>query len=140
MMIGFKQVCRLGLVATLAAAAGCSSLGGGAQLPQDAVRERAQAWLDAVMAEKFAAAWEYTSPNYRQFSSAEDYVSVVQGSARWTSATVDSVTCTEDVCDVGIMVEYKIAKLNVQNRRSLPYKWVLIDKEWWLYVPPRRTK
>ena len=134
----FKGFVGLGLTAVVLVGGGCDKLGFGApRPPEEAVRERAQAWADALMAEDFEKAWKYTSPNYREFATAKDYIPVVQGSARWTSAKVDSVACTEDVCDVGIEIEYRINRLNMQNRRSLPYKWVLIDKQWWLSVPAK---
>jgi hypothetical protein len=116
-------------------AAACAEIGTkSSSSPEEAVRLRAQAWADALLAGDLQGAWAYTSPHYRQFSDSKDYSRFVLGSGRWSSAVVDSVVCAEDVCDVTIMVEYEIKLMKITNRRPLDYKWVLVDSEWWLHV------
>lgn len=122
-------------LAVVLLAAGCAEFGAKSHLPpEEAVRLRAQAWADALLAGDLQGAWAYTSPHYRQFSTSKDYSRFVLGSGRWSSAVVDSVRCTEDVCDVKIIVEYEIKLMKMANRRPLDYKWVLVDSEWWLHV------
>jgi hypothetical protein len=127
-----------GLALILGFVGGCASVGTQSQLPpEEIVRLRAQAWADDLRAADIEGAWAFTSPTYRQFSTADQYHFLVLGSARWTSAVVDSVKCAEDVCDVGIMVEYHIPRLKLSNRRVLEYKWVEAEGDWWLHVPSK---
>ena len=126
------------IVVWVALASGCASLGKQQDLPpEEAVRLRAQAWADALMARDVAGAYAFTSPNYRQFSSAKGYNVNVAGSGNWTSAVVDSVQCTEEVCDVRVMVEYTLRQYKMSSRRPLDYKWVRAEGDWWLYVPAK---
>lgn len=131
----------LGLAAIavcVALSSGCANVGKKPDLPpQEAVRLRAQAWADALMAGDLQGAYAFTSPNYRQFASAGRYNMHVAGSSNWTSAEVDSVQCDEEVCDVRVMVEYRMAQYNMTNRRPLPYKWLRVEGDWWLYVPAK---
>lgn len=133
----WNLVVKMGLVLTLAVAAGCASTGAGGMLPEEAVRLRAQAWADELLAHDFEGAWALTSPGYRQFSTAKDYKATVLGSARWTSAVVKTVSCAEDVCAVGVEVEYTIPRLHMSNKRLLDYKWLQDANDWWLYVPAK---
>lgn len=131
-----KFLARMSLALTVVwLAAGCAEFGAKSRLPpEQAVKLRAQAWADALLAGDLQGAWAYTSPHYRQFSTSKDYSRFVLGSGRWSSAVVDSVRCAEDVCDVTIIVEYEIKLMKMSNRRPLDYKWVLVDGEWWLHV------
>lgn len=133
-----KNIANICLVLVVSLAVGCAELGVKPSVsPEDAVKSRAQAWADALRAGQLQAAWEFTSPHYRQFSTSKDYSRFVLGSGRWTSAVVDSVECKEDVCNVVIVVEYEIKLMKMTNRRPLDYKWVLLDGEWWLHVPAK---
>ena len=119
-------------------ASGCEELGKRWNMPVDEeVRLRAQAWADHLIAGDIEGAWALTSPSYRQFSTWQQYNPRVQGSSNWTSATVDSVRCTEDVCDVSVMVEYELRTMKMSNRRPLDYKWVNVSGDWWLHVPAK---
>lgn len=129
---------RMALVVLITVACGCAELGMQSNMPPDqVVRQRAQAWADSLLAGDIEGAWKLTSPSYRQFSSWKQYYNFVQGSGRWNSATVDSVQCVEDVCDVSVMVEYEIKRMGVTNQRDLEFKWIKVDGDWWLHVPPK---
>jgi hypothetical protein len=129
---------KTALAVIVAFASGCAELGLRSNLPpEEVVRERAQTWADELLAGDIEGAWALTSPSYRQFSSWKQYFTFVQGSGRWTSATVDSVKCAEDVCDVSLMVEYEVKRMGMTNRRGLDSKWVKVDGDWWLHVPPK---
>lgn len=130
-----KILANTGMAVIVALAVGCAEFGAKSSVPpEEAVKLRAQAWADALLAGDLQGAWAYTSPHYREFSSSKDYSRFVLGSGRWTSATVNSVQCTEDVCDVVIVIEYEIKLMKMTNQRPLNYKWVLVDGEWWLHV------
>ncbi len=128
----------VGLAVIVSVATGCAGLGMKSNLPPDeVVRERAQAWADDLLAGKVEGAWALTSPSYRQFASAEQYKAQVAGSRRWTSAVVNSVKCAEDVCDVGLLVDYHVQRLGMSNQSMLEQKWVQVDGDWWLHVPAK---
>ncbi len=121
-----------------ALATGCAEFGLKPGLPADeVVRQRAQLWADNLRADNIEGAWALSSPSYRQFSTWKQYYTFVQGSGRWTSATVDTVHCSEDVCEVSVMVKYEVKHMNMTNERALDYKWVKVDGDWWLHVPAK---
>jgi hypothetical protein len=133
-----KLVASVGLAVMVTVATGCAGIGMHSDAPADeVVRERAQAWADDLRAGKLEDAWALTSPAYRQFTSAEQYKVQVAGSTRWTSAVVNSVKCAEDICDVALMVEYHIKRLDLNNQTMLEQKWVQVAGEWWLHVPAK---
>ncbi len=129
---------KTALAVIITFASGCAELGLKANLPpEEVVRERAQTWADELLAGDIEGAWALTSPSYRQFSTWKQYYRSMQGSSNWTSATVDSVECTEDVCDVLLMVEYELKTMKMTNRRALDYKWIKAGGDWWLHVPAK---
>ena len=131
-------VVNMGMAVMITLATGCAEMGLKPDGPADeVVRQRAQLWADNLRAGDIEGAWALTSPSYRQFSTWKQYYPFVQGSGHWTSATVDTVKCTEDVCDVSIMIEYELRNLKVANKRALDYKWIEVDGDWWLHVPAK---
>jgi len=118
----------------LALLCGCAGLGAGLP-PEEAVAKRAQAWADALLAGDLQGAYDFTSPNYRQFSSKGKYHARVEGASGWRSATVKKVECQELVCDATLILEYSARKMRVEVRRPRTYRWVLVEGEWWIYVP-----
>lgn len=116
----------------------CDSEIGRTPTPEEAVKERAQGWMDALLKGDLLGAYNFTSPNYRQFASAGTYHARVGGAGGWDTGTVDAVECEPQVCTVRYMVEYEIRRMGgVKNRRPLEYKWVELEGEWWLYVPAK---
>ena len=105
--------------------------------PEEAVRQRAQGWMDALLEKDVAGAYRYTSPNYRQFASAGRYNARVAGASNWDAGSLDAITCEQNVCTVIFIVEYEIKKMGIQSRRPMEYRWVEIEGEWWLYVPAK---
>ena len=103
----------------------------------EVVRQRAQLWADNLRAGDIEGAWALTSPTYRQFSTWKQYYPFVQGSGNWTGATVDTVQCNEDVCDVSVMIEYEFRAKKIANKHALDYKWIKVDGDWWLHVPAK---
>ena len=103
--------------------------------PEEAVRQRAQAWMDALLASDLEGAYAYTSPSYRQLANVGRYHARVQGSGRWITGEVSNVVCQEHVCQVRVTIEYEIKRMGIRNRKPMDYKWIEADGEWWLYVP-----
>jgi len=130
-----KQLGIVALALLVALTGGCALGGKKPDLPpEEAVKIRAQAWADAVLAKDIEAAYGFTTPNYREYSSAQRYSSTVAGSLRWTEAEVDSVQCDEEVCEVRVIIGYKIKRYGIENRRVVDYKWLKVAGQWWLYV------
>lgn len=105
--------------------------------PEEAVRLRAQGWMDALLAGDLEGAYGYTSPSYRQFATAGRYHARVEGAGSWDVGEVDTVECEDQVCQVRVIVEYEIKQMGVRNRRPLDYKWIEVEGDWWLYVPAK---
>ena len=103
--------------------------------PEEVVRERAQSWADALLAKDLEAAYQFTSPNYRQFSAVGKYHARVAGAGNWREAEVTGVDCSEQTCEVEMIVKYYIPQMKMVNETRLEYRWVQLDGEWWLYVP-----
>ncbi len=104
--------------------------------PEEQVRERAQAWADALLNDDLQGAYELTSPNYRSFASVGAYHARVVGTGRWKSAEVTEVACKAEMCEVTFVLEYFARQVNVDVRRPRTYKWVKTDGQWWQYVAP----
>ena len=102
--------------------------------PEEAVTQRAQGWLDALLDGNLEGAYAFTSPSYRQSATAGRYHARIEGAGRWTTGAVDRATCKDSVCEVRIIVEYEIPQMGVHNRRPLDYVWIEVDGQWWLYV------
>lgn len=131
-----NQKC-VGVIALVAGflMSGCAGLGQ-EKTAEEQVRERAQAWADALLDNDLEGAYAYTSPNYRDFATVGAYHARIVGAGRWRTAEVTNVECSEDVCDVRLTLEYYARQVNVEVRRPRSYKWVKTDGQWWLYVAP----
>ena len=128
---------RLLMVSSLAALlSGCAGLGTDNRPADVVVSERAEAWVQALLAGDYRAAYEYTTPGYRQFSSAGSYHARVAGTALWKTAEVDSVICEETLCNVRFIVEYPGYRNSGDVRRPRDYRWIQSEGRWWLYVAP----
>lgn len=104
---------------------------------EEQVRERAQAWADALLEGDLQGAYRYTSPSYRSYASVGAYHARVQGTARWDKAEVETVECpTEHLCEVTFLLEYPGLRGDGTVRRSRSYKWVESQGGWWIYVAP----
>lgn len=126
------------LVLFLGLVTGCTHLGnlGQGLPPEEAVGLRAQAWGDALIRRDVGAAYAFTTPNYRDYASLDQYALRVQGSMRWSAVELDSVQCDEEICEASMVVEYQIRRYGIKNRRTVQYKWLEANGQWWLYVAP----
>lgn len=123
-------------VCCVASLGACSLFGSMSSLPpEEQVRIRAQEWADALLDGDLWAAYEYTSPSYREFADAGRYNARVAGVHQWKTATVRDVECTETACEVTLILEYQAYKSEFDIRRPRRFTWVLSEGEWWLYVP-----
>jgi hypothetical protein len=125
---------RLGMLFVAVALAGCAGMAAKPEtaLPQEAVAKRAQARWDALIKSDLDAAYGYLSPGTRSVMSLDLYKAKIRP-GMWKKASVESVTCERDRCDIRVMVEYDFRELK-SIVRPLEEVWMEADGEWW-HVP-----
>jgi len=128
------------LALALAGAALLSACAGLGKAPEDIVRERAQERMDLLLAEDYAAAYDYLSPGYRSGVSETAYQRrMFQRRAQWTAATVGKSECSEDVCKVRISIDYTVYGVvpgmdRFDSTTAAVENWVEVDGTWY-HVP-----
>jgi len=100
--------------------------------PEEAVTARAQAYLDALLAQDVGKAYQFTSPGYRELNNIERYRLRIAGIGAWTAGEVGAVSCEENVCDVELMVSYRLIRERMENTRPLNQRWIKSDGNWWI--------
>jgi len=100
---------------------------------EEIVFERSQTQLNLLLEGDFAAAYDYTTPGYREVATLADFITRRMGVSNWTAAVVDSVTCEPDICHVGTSVTYERKAYNLVNTKALNEKWLKISGKWYLY-------
>lgn len=107
--------------------------------PESAVRVRAQAWLDALMAFDIEGIYSFTSPAYQSAHSAGYYSRNYAGRNMWRTAEVAGIRCdgAEEfgVCKVQVVVTYRGFAMPEDMTTELTETWVQIDGRW--YTQPR---
>lgn len=130
-----RQSALLGPVFLLA---GCVSLP--AVSPEDAARERAQAWLDALMAFDIDGIYSFTSPAYQTAHSARFYSKNYAGRNMWKTAELGDVRCDNaddfGVCKVDVVVTYRGFNMKEDMTTVLTETWIEVDGTW--YSQPRQ--
>jgi len=125
-----RSVCYLlGAIAL----AGCAAL---SPKPEDAVRQRAQARWDALLAGEWGKAYRYMAPSYRALVEEKRYVNQFGGGAGWVSAEVVNVTCEEDRCTVRMQVAFRPvlgARVGNVATTSFDETWIREEGQWWMY-------
>ncbi len=130
------RVCALPFMsAALVVIAGCASIG--PKAPEDAVRERAQARWDALIAGRFDDAYAYLSPATRQLITPQIHRARFGAAAGWKSAQVHQAKCDQaDRCSVTIKITYQPALLRRAPagtmESSVEETWLLDAGKWWL--------
>lgn len=130
--------CRAACLALLALVglAGCATVP--APTPEEAVLARAQERLDYVLAEDYAAAYEYLSPGYRSGVSLTSYQrELLTRPVRWVSAEAVESDCSEDVCNVRIAIEFEVygavpGMSRFKSPGGFQERWLRIDGQWYL--------
>lgn len=104
-----------------------------AQTPEEEVAQLSQARLDALLAKDIERAYKFTSPAYRSSVSLARYRPHVAGVGGWQSASVESVSCEEQVCDVRTNITYRTAMIKADIPTQITERWINIDGNWWIY-------
>lgn len=120
--------------------AGCAATGDGsspaamAGEPEKVVAELAAARWDALIKRDFPKAYAYLSPGTRDRLSLQAYSDRIRGGS-WKKASVDSVSCKRDQCNVQVALEYSYRDMKSIETR-LNENWLQQDGKWW-FVPQK---
>ena len=112
--------------------AGCTSLGL-SQTPEERVQHRAQARLDALLAQEFEKAFSFLAPASREATTWQRYSSKYAGVGQWRAVRVNSVECDVDRCDVGVSVTYEMVRPRIMNTRARHEVWIDVNGQWYFY-------
>ncbi len=105
---------------------------------EERVARRAQAHMDALIARDWAKAYSYLPPATRQLKPLEIYADKMKsGAIIRTAASVKTVECEEDVCQVTIELSYiyggVVTAFRGEESKSLvKEKWIFSQDDWWL--------
>lgn len=106
--------------------------------PEEAVRLRATKRWELLIDKRYADAYAYLSPGYREVRSVEDYIKVMQGRpVQWTRVHHKSSKCEPESCIVDIEVhaqlEMPVMRVGtVDTLAVLNENWILSEGEWYL--------
>lgn len=128
------RAARVALAACLASLlAACASV---SAPPEDIVRERAQARLDAVISGELEKAYGYLSPASRAVVSLDAWRNSLPRATRWTQARVHSVTCEVlDRCNTRVIIYHQPLVMGGRMgtiESAVDEVWVLDAGRWWL--------
>jgi hypothetical protein len=114
--------------------AACAVLSTGAA--EQAVRQRAQARWNALMAGEWGKAYQYMAPSYRSLIEEKRYANQFGGGAAWTAAEVVKVSCAEDRCTVQMKVSFRPVLGFRTGEAATTYfdeTWVREEGQWWMF-------
>ena len=100
---------------------------------EEAVAQRAQGWVDALLEQDYTAAYEFTSPGFKTRESARKYSKRYAGSGMWTKGAVEKVVCEVDSCNVTVRIHYKMKSSGIIASLPMKENWLKVDGQWWLY-------
>ena len=116
----------------------CAGMG---KPPEDVVKERAQERWDLLLAEDFAAAYEYLTPGYRSGVSLNQYQrKLLTQAVQWTDAKAGKSTCLEESCNVRISISYAVygavpGVSRFDSKGTTEENWIRIKGRWY-FLPP----
>lgn len=126
---------QLGVLFLVCSLVGCAGTGIKPDEDVDAksvVAKKVQSRWDALIKGDLVTAYGYLSPGTRSVVSLEIYKAKLRP-GMWKKASVDSVTCEQDRCDVVIMLEYSHRDMkSIESRQN--ETWLHEGGNWW-YVP-----
>lgn len=124
-------------LAAMALVSGCATTA--VNTPEAAVRERAQAWLDALMAFDIDGIYSFTSPAYQSAHSAGYYSRNYAGRNMWKTAELGDIRCDGAaefaLCKVKVIVTYRGFLMEEDMTSELTETWVNMGGIW--YTQPR---
>ena len=115
-------------------AVGCASLG--SVKPEDAVKQRAEAYWKARAAGQVDKAYALTAPSYRKVRTLDQFKMQFGNTASIKGVSVVKVDCEVEKCTVRTKVEAAPALMGVSVgtiATHLDEIWLLEDGQWWRY-------
>lgn len=128
--MGFAK--QFGAILVVFGLMGCAGTGIKTEAPQDVVAKKAQSRWDALIKGDLDTAYTYLSSGTRSVMSLELYKAKIRA-GRWKNASVGSVACVQDRCDVVVMMEYSYRDMKLIETR-LDEIWLQENGDWW-HVP-----
>jgi hypothetical protein len=129
-----RRTAGLAIVLTSLLLGACATTAPAAD-PQAAVRERASARWQALLAGNFTKAYTFTTPTYKAKVSEADYVARFQR-PQWWGAEVATVTCAQPTsCTARVRVDAKVFLPHTTMNKITTYTdeaWLLEDGQWGL--------
>jgi hypothetical protein len=128
---------RLAMLACLVGALGLSACSAfGPRSAEEAIRERAQARWNALLAGRFDDAYAFLSPASRSVVSPQRFKSSFGAVLSWKSAEVHKVECAQaDRCIASIKVRYQpVLRAGTLGtiETLVEETWLLDAGQWWL--------
>lgn len=138
-MVSTAQKCLCSVAVTLLLGLnGCATAP--MQTPEEIVRDRAQAWLDALMAFDIDGVYSFTSPAYQSAHSARFHSKNYAGRGMWKAAELGKIQCDDAIeygtCEVQVIITYRGFNMKDDMVTSTWHTWVNLDNVW--YSQPRR--
>ena len=117
---------------------GCAVLS--PKTPEQRVTERAQLWMDAMIAMDYDTAWELVSPGYRSQWAIGNYRARYRGAAWWLEGEMGSVECDRNADEAGptectaiLYITYDAPMVNMTNRRTFTTRWLKSSGDWYKF-------
>ena len=112
--------------------AGCASMGL-FQTPEERVKQRAQARLDALLARDIEEAFSFLAPALRATTTWQRYSAKYAGVGQWRAVNVNSIECDVDRCDVSVSVTYQMVRPRVMHTRVRNEVGIEVNGRWYFY-------
>ena len=133
-------VLRVGVAVILLALGMVGCAGSGAGAKTESLQVEAQKEVAGLASSRWAAlirgeldkAYTYLSPGTRDVMPLDLYKSKIR-TGRWKKASVDSVSCEQELCKVIMIIEYSYGDMKSVETR-LEETWLQERGKWW-YVP-----
>lgn len=103
--------------------------------PEAAVKARATARWQALVAGNYKDAYGLITPSYRAVTPLDKYRASFGGAVAWTGAEVVGVTCEAEKCTARVRVDASPADPRFGKTLSthVDETWLLDDGQWWLF-------
>ncbi|MET0051377.1 MAG: hypothetical protein ABW095_09910 [Candidatus Thiodiazotropha sp.] len=103
------------------------------------VAQRAAERWDLLIQGRLESAYEYLTPGYRAATPYSHYQKSVKGRGLWQGATVESVKCEPEACDVKIklnlLIHYPLMRKAVHTDTEMQERWIKGQDGVWGFLP-----
>lgn len=102
------------------------------------IEQRATERWSKILSGDIAGAYEYLSPGFRSGVSSTQYQrAVLLKRVQWTGAKYQGSECTENTCDVKILLNYKVVGglpgvKSFDGKKDIIETWILSNGVWYL--------